>query len=62
MNAAAKTLMTAVLAVASAVTTGLLLADQTDPYTVHAVQQEDLFSQAHPTAPGASQVLRKPRG
>lgn len=62
MNAAAKTLMTAVLAVASAVTTGLLLADQTDPYSSQVLQHENLLSQASPQAPGASQALRKPRG
>jgi len=39
--------------VASAVMTGLLLADQTDPYASHAVTQHDaLFSQAK--AAGAS--------
>jgi len=53
MNAAAKTLMTAVLAVASAVMTGLLLADQTDPYVSYAVQHDALFSQAKAAA-GAS--------
>lgn len=59
MNAA--TLMTAVLAVASAVMTGLLLADQTDPYTGHTAQQEALFTpvQARPASAG---LLVKPRG
>jgi len=58
MNAAAKTLMTAVLAVASAVMTGLLLADQTDPYSSYAVQHEELLSQAK----AASTAALKPRG